>query len=139
MTSYLLDSGFLYALVDRKDIHHKVVFDARSVISGRIILPTPAITEICYFVKRNLGVQALARFLEELSITEELVFESPNSADCARTAKILREYADNNIDFVDACIVAMAERLSITTILTVDRRHFSAFRPKHTNSFKLLP
>jgi uncharacterized protein len=139
MTSYLLDTGFLYSLVDGKDVHHKVVFDAKSVISGRIILPIPAITEVCYFVKRNLGGQALSSFLEDLSITEELVFESPTSADYARSAEILRQYDDNNIDFVDACIVVMAERLKITKILTVDRRHFSVFKPEHCQVFELLP
>jgi predicted nucleic acid-binding protein len=139
MTSYLIDSGFLYALVDANDVHHTDVLEERSVISGRIILPIPAITEVCYFVRRNLGGQALASFLKGLSETDELVFEPPTSADFARAAEILRIYLDNNIDFVDACIFAMAERLNITKILTVDRRHFSVFRPKHCDVFELIP
>ena len=34
---------------------------------------------------------------------------------------------------------ATAERRSITTILTTDRRHFAAVRPKHVEAFELLP
>ncbi len=56
-----------------------------------------------------------------------------------RSAEILRKYHDINIDFVDVLIVAMAERLNITKILTVDRRHFQIFRPTHCESFEILP
>jgi hypothetical protein len=33
----------------------------------------------------------------------------------------------------------MAERLNITKILTIDRRHFSMFRPIHCDPFEILP
>jgi uncharacterized protein len=35
--------------------------------------------------------------------------------------------------------IAIAERLNITTVLTIDQRDFRLFRPKHCESFKLLP
>lgn len=139
MTLYLLDSGFLYALIDEKDIHHKAVSDSRSLINGRIVFPAPAITEVAYFVKRNLGLNALAEVIEGLSTRTEFSIELPTRADHARTAEILRKYYDANIDFVDACIVAMAERMNIQKILTVDRRHFSIFRPKHCEAFEIFP
>jgi len=139
MTSYLLDTGFLYALVDDKDAHHNAVFEARSLVRGQIVLPIPAVTEACYFVRRNLGIAALADFLESLAGTTDLSFEVPIASDYTRSAEILRKYNDSNIDFVDACIAAMAERLNITRILTVDRRHFSMFRPVHCEAFELLP
>ena len=139
MTSYLLDSGFLYALIDDRDVHHKAVVDARSFVGGRVVFPVPAITEVSYFVRMNLGAAALSTFLEDLSKTPDLSLESPLPSDYARTAEILRKYNDANIDFVDACIVAIAERLNITKILTVDRRHFSIFRPNHCDAFEILP
>jgi len=139
MTSYLLDTGFLYALVDDKDAHHNAVFEARSLVRGQIVLPIPAVTEACYFVRRNLGIAALADFLESLAGTTDLSFEVPIASDYTRSAEILCKYNDSNIDFVDACIAAMAERLNITRILTVDRRHFSMFRPVHCEAFELLP
>jgi hypothetical protein len=39
----------------------------------------------------------------------------------------------------DASVIAIAERLSITTIMTTDRRHFAAVRPSHVEAFTLLP
>ncbi len=53
--------------------------------------------------------------------------------------KIMEEYRDSRIDFVDSVIAAMAERLEIRTILTVDRRHFQIFRPKILDYFIILP
>jgi predicted nucleic acid-binding protein len=52
---------------------------------------------------------------------------------------VLQKYADANIGFVDASIVAIAERLDVRTIATTDRRHFSMFRPKHCRGFELVP
>jgi predicted nucleic acid-binding protein len=43
------------------------------------------------------------------------------------------------LDFVDALIVAIAERLNISRLLTLDRRDFQFIRPKHCTSFELLP
>jgi uncharacterized protein len=40
---------------------------------------------------------------------------------------------------VDATIMAMAERLGIQTILTLDHRHFSAYRPQNLDAFTLVP
>lgn len=139
MTLYLLDSGFLYALIDEKDVHHKLVSDSRLLVNGHILFPAPAITEVAYFVKRNLGIQMLAEVIESLSTRTDFSFELLTHLDYTRTAEILRKYNDANVDFVDACIVAMAERLNFTKILTIDRRHFSIFRPEHCEPFEILP
>lgn len=37
--------------------------------------------------------------------------------------------------FVDASVVAIAERLRHGTIATTDRRHFTAIRPRHVGAF----
>jgi predicted nucleic acid-binding protein len=139
MSTYLLDSGFLYALIDEKDSHFKAVSDVRNHIKGQILFPAPAVTEVCYFVKRNLGLDTLVEFLGDLSGTKDFIIESPTTEDYLRSSEILRKYNDSNIDFVDACIVAIAERLNITKILTVDHRHFRMFKPTHCKSFELIP
>jgi predicted nucleic acid-binding protein len=36
-------------------------------------------------------------------------------------------------------IVAIAERLNITRVLTLDRRDFQLIRPKHCSAFEILP
>ena len=136
--AYLLDAGFLFALIDENDVHHANCVETLKRIHHQIILPVPAITETAYLVKRECGVEALAIFLESMSDTD-FSFETPISEDYLRTAEIIRKYNDANIDFVDACIVAIAERLNITKILTIDRRHFGIFKPKHCEAFEIFP
>jgi predicted nucleic acid-binding protein len=138
MIEYLLDSGFLYADIDRSDRQHEAVSSITKGIRGKIILPVPAITETTYFISINLGVEHLAKFLESLG-NSKFFLETPTSEDYVRSAEILRKYNDANLDFVDACIFAMAERLNITKILTIDRRHFGLFRPNHCDTFEILP
>jgi uncharacterized protein len=40
---------------------------------------------------------------------------------------------------VDAAVVAVAERLNIKRILTIDHRHFGLFKPKNLGFLELLP
>lgn len=138
MTDYLLDSGFLYASIDESDNYHASVKSAAEKIRGNVILPVPAITETAYFLARNKGIEELARFTESISVTK-FQLETPLAEDYRRAAEVLRKYNDANIDFVDAVIVAISERLNITKILTVDRRHFGIFKPRHCAAFEILP
>jgi predicted nucleic acid-binding protein len=59
--------------------------------------------------------------------------------DLDRTAQILDDYSDSNLDFVDATVMAIAERYKIAQVLTLDQRDFRLFRPRHCESFEILP
>ena len=65
--------------------------------------------------------------------------EAVDSADLKRVATLIQTYQDMRLDFVDATLVAIAERLNIKRILTLDQRHFRIVRPKHCQAFSLLP
>jgi predicted nucleic acid-binding protein len=54
-------------------------------------------------------------------------------------AALVRRYADLPLGAVDASVVAVAERLKITQVATLDRRHFTVVRPEHVPAFELLP
>lgn len=54
-------------------------------------------------------------------------------------AELAERYADLGLGGTDASVVAIAERLGIDKIATLDRRHFSVVRPRHVEAFTLLP
>ena len=60
-------------------------------------------------------------------------------ADYERMAELVGQYANLDLGAADASIVALAERLGVSTIATVDRRDFSVVRPKHVAAFDLVP
>ena len=107
-------------------------------VRGDVYLPTVVTTEVAYLVQRDLGQEDLAKFLDLLA-SETFVLVELTADDYQRAAQVVRQYADSQIDFVDATLVAVAERLNIVRILTLDARHFRLFRPKHCVSFEILP
>lgn len=48
-----------------------------------------------------------------------------------RIAELIDQYADLGRGGTDASLIAIAERLNLTTIATLDRRHFGVVRPSH--------
>jgi predicted nucleic acid-binding protein len=134
----LLDSGFLFASLNSSEAEHQATIRVLENIREPIVLPVPAITEVAYLLARDISNEAAADFIESLGTTQ-LTLEAPLQEDYFRCAEILRQYSDANLDFVDGLIVALAERLNIKRLLTLDRRDFQLIRPKHCASFELLP
>jgi predicted nucleic acid-binding protein len=134
----LLDSGFLFAALNASETEHNSTIHVLKDIRESIVLPVPAVTEVAYLLARDIGQNAAADFVGSLAETD-LTLESPIRDDYLRSGELLRQYSDAGLDFVDALIVAMAERLNITRLLTLDRRDFQIIRPKHCASFELLP
>ena len=61
------------------------------------------------------------------------------AADYARMAELADTYGDLPLGTTDASVIAVAERLKLTDVATLDRRHFTVVRPSHVNSLTLLP
>ncbi len=59
--------------------------------------------------------------------------------DWARSINLCHEYQDLRLDLMVACIIAIAERLGVTTIATMNHRDFAVVRPAHRDAFDLVP
>lgn len=134
----LVDTGIVYALADKGDAWHRRAAGSIVGFRGRLIVPISVLPEACYLLNNCLGPYAETAFLDAL-IKREMSVEQITGPDMARAVAILKQYEDANIGFVDASLVAVAERLGINTIMTTDRRHFSLVKPAHCSAFTLLP
>ena len=56
-----------------------------------------------------------------------------------RMSVLVAQYADFPLGGIDASVIALAERLGAPTVVTLDRRHFAAVRPRHRDAFELVP
>ncbi|HBB98796.1 MAG TPA: VapC toxin family PIN domain ribonuclease [Blastocatellia bacterium] len=133
----LLDTGFLLAVIDADDNLHAACVAALESETNPI-LPDVVLPELAYLILRELGYPTLTKLLRAVAAGEMDQAQSTHQ-DLARAADLLEKYADNKVDFVDCVIVAMAERLNLTRVLTVDRRHFTVFRPNHCAYFEIAP
>ena len=133
----LLDTGVLLAAIAENDDLHEVCALALEE-EPEPLLPEVVLPELSYLMVRDVDYPTLVQFLRSVG-AGDLRLVSLTPADVVRAAEILEQYADAHVDFVDCAIVALAERLNITRILTVDRRHFTLFRPRHCSAFELIP
>lgn len=134
----LLDTSFLFALTDQSDRNHQRVLAVAQSGYEHLVLPVAVLPEICYLIASRLGHPAMCRFVSSLT-PDAIQVESTTIEDLSRIQQILAIYADSQLDFTDAAIIAIAERLAITRIYTLDRRDFSIIRPKHCDYFELFP
>ena len=134
----ILDTSFLFALTDQSDRNHQRVLAVAQSVNQPLVLPVVVLPEICYLIASRLGHQAMRRFISSLKPGTVQV-EPVTLEDLTRVHQVLEQYADSQLDFTDAAIVAIAERLVIKHVYTLDRRDFSIIRPKHCDYFELLP
>jgi predicted nucleic acid-binding protein len=134
----IVDTGILYAIADRDDAWHGPVKTYLKTQTDTLIVPVMVLPETCYLLNTYIGPDAERRFIASF-LQGEMKVEGMTGDDLRRTSNLLEQYAHANIGFVDATVVAVAERLKIRRILTTDRRHFSLIHPRHCPLFELLP
>ncbi|MEB3229498.1 MAG: PIN domain-containing protein [Leptolyngbyaceae bacterium] len=137
--SAIADTGFVVALISQQDAKHQQVspiyYQQQAILLPQTI---SILAETAYLLAKDMGNLAVAVFPESLPESRfQLV--ALEGTDIIRISQILRNYADSRIDFVDASVMAIAERFNLTAILTLDQRDFRLFRPKHCQNFTLWP
>jgi predicted nucleic acid-binding protein len=132
----VVDTGPLYAAVDADDDDHERCIEALQTKGVRLVLPAMVIAEATYLIGSRLGATVEADFLRSLA---EFDVAAPDSADWARIAELVRRYRDFPLGGTDASVVALAERLKTDLVITLDRRHLQAVRPRHCKALRLLP
>lgn len=137
MTSLaVVDAGPFYAAADVDDQDHQPSRAALARADLRLVVPALVVAEATYFVGRRLGPAAESRFLKGIGTLD---VEGPSREDFARMAELVERYSDFPLGGTDASVIALAERLDAAVILTLDRRHFSAIKPRHRDAFELVP
>ena len=134
----IIDAGPLYAYVDADDKHHAECLELLESHPGPLQVPTLVIAEVVYLLESRLGQEAEIRFLGDLA-SGNLIAEPVAAGDWLRIAELVSVYADLPLGTVDGSVVAAAERLGVSQVATLDRRHFTVVRPAHVEAFELLP
>ena len=134
----ILDTGPLFASLDRSDAHHHACRALLERTSEPLIIPAPVLVEVDYWVRKWLGAGALAALLDDI-LAGAFAIADLLPEDYRRVREVCDRYADANVGFVDAAVLAIAERLNEPKLATIDRRHFSLLRPRHVEALVLLP
>lgn len=132
------DTGVFVAAADADDDHHEACAALLVERGSEFIVPSSVVVEVCWMLDRTFGPHAEAAFLRTVGLGE-LSVESLTIEDYTRIGELVATYADLRLGMVDASVVAVAERLEVATLATVNRRDFVVVRPRHLDAFVLVP
>ena len=134
----VLDTGVLYAALDRHDGAHAACRGLLEGATEALVLPSPILPEVDYWVSKALGAGAMIALLADIERgafrVEDLV-----DVDYRRISEVLDKYSDQDVGFVDAAVLAVTERLEEKKVATLDRRHFAVLRTRNGRTLKLVP
>ncbi|MGI8948156.1 MAG: type II toxin-antitoxin system VapC family toxin [Ornithinimicrobium sp.] len=137
----LCDSGPLIAAAASNDADHyscTEMFSGLRLAERRLLIPQTVVAEVGYMLAAWVNTEVEAKFLESVAAVDfELVALVPN--DFVRMAELVRQYDGLPLGTTDASVIALAERLGVDQIATLDHRHFRVVRPSHVDAFTLLP
>lgn len=136
MRGVLVDAGSLVALIDGDDADHDACVKTLAGLREPLVTVWPAFTEAMYLLRQSWqGQRALWSRIE----VEALTLAPLDAADAPRMRELMEKYRDLPMDLADAGLVRVAEREGLTRIFTLDRRHFSIYRPGRRRRFAIMP
>jgi predicted nucleic acid-binding protein len=134
----VVDTGVLLGAADADDADHDRCSAVLRDHRGELRVPAPVVVETAWQIETNLGPPSEARFLRLVTGGELEVVEL-NLDDYRRCVELIETYTDMGLGLVDASVVAIAERLEVSTLATLNRRDFTVVRPGHVDAFELIP
>lgn len=134
----VIDTGPLLAAMDRSDKHHRACRHLLENATETLVIPAPVLVEVDYFVHERLHAAVFVQLLDDIEAGAFAVADL-TAADFPRVRELCAKYADADIGFVDAAVLAVVERLGEPKLATIDRKHFGAVRPRHVVALDLLP
>jgi hypothetical protein len=134
----ILDTGPLYASLDRSDAAHTACRALIESSTEALVVPAPVLVEVDYWIHHRLHPGALVALLADIEAGAYVVADLERT-DYTRVKELCDRYADADVGFVDAAVVAVVERLNEPKLATLDQRHFRTMRPRHVDALELLP
>ncbi len=131
MRRILIDSGPLIALFDGTDKYHSVSVEFIKNNKSELITTIASITETLHLL--DFSRKAQIDFLGWVN-AGALSIEQITSNDLVRIQELTIKYSDLPMDFADACLVLLSEKLNINGVATIDR-DFDVYRLKGKETF----
>lgn len=121
------DTGPVVAAANRRDRAHDLAAALVTQLGRELVILDPVIVEVDQLLRARVNREAGAAFLASVAAGEHVV-EFMTQGLLRRAAEIDARYRDIDLGFVDAAIMAYAERHELP-ILTFDFEDFRAAPP----------
>ena len=132
----LIDTGAIVAALDLDDDWHFACVEALHALRLPLLTTEAVLTEVFHLVCTSAhNVEKAWKFVRSGAITVRTM----DDADLPELHALMSRYKDRPMDFADATLVRLAERESMSTILTVDQNDFETYRIGGRKRFIVLP
>ncbi|HZA49871.1 MAG TPA: PIN domain-containing protein [Myxococcaceae bacterium] len=135
---WLLDTGFVVALVNENDDDHERCQLAWQTVRGEIHTVEGVLVETAYLFARIRDPYGMRSALGIMTAVGA-EFAAPSAARYGRAVALMEQYRSLPMDFVDASLVALGEEKGVDRVLTLDRRGFGAYRLHGKGKFRITP
>ena len=129
MQKLLVDSGPLVALFDADDRWHQPVTEFLKTYRGELVTSAANVTEAAW-ITASASDRMLANLLTWLHRGAASV-HNLEPQDFSRISALSAQYRTLRPDFADLALLALAERLKLDQILTLDKKDFMVYRLKN--------
>ena len=116
MPSTVVDAGPLIALFDRDDRHHRQAVEFVRTCRSRLITNLPVLTEATFLLRFSVDAQRDLLWWAQRS----LEIDQGTAGDLPRIITLLEKYRDLPADFADVSLLALAERLNVSRVASID-------------------
>lgn len=133
----IVDSGFIVALLDRRDSLHGWAEKTARQARGPWLTCEACIAEICHLLRRlapaaHLDVYAL---IEQGSLRSQHLLPEQLASVRAEVAR----YRGRAVDFADACLMVLSDAAPQLPIVTVDGTDFAVYLRGRSHRHLLAP
>lgn len=133
----IADTGFIYALLDKRDAWHERAVAALDAADEGLITTWPVLAEAVHLIMRSLGTAPAVALMQDVAdgglAIWNIDFESQQ-----KTPSLMKRYGDLPMDLADASLVLLAESIGHGRIFTTDERDFRTCRWKSRAPFENL-
>ena len=134
----LLDTSGLLSALDSSQRFHRECVQALRAAQPPLLLSPFVLAELDYLLAKHVGSAAQEALLAEVA-RGAYQLEAFTADDVARASEVILRLPGQNIGLADASIAVLAERHGVTTVLSLDERHFRALRIDRRKRFRILP
>ena len=117
MTSAIVDTGPIVALLNSADAHHDWTRDVLGSIEPPLVTCEPVVSEACFLLRRIDGGQDAVLELIERGI---IIVDFSLRTELPTIRKLMQKYASVPMSLADACLVRMSELDTKAKVITLD-------------------
>jgi predicted nucleic acid-binding protein len=132
----LVDTGAILALLDRNDRWHEACVNAFRQLRLPLLTSQAVLTELFHLVgDSRADMESAWNFVRSGALLLGII----EDAELAQLRTLMSRYWGRPMEFADATLVHLANRESLSVILTVDQDDFATYRLDGKRRFRVLP